>query len=348
MRERMLALLQGRQHDRVPFVIYDKVLPVNEVHAWLGRGRIGVYCWSAIHRVEHPHCEFETEEYCIGDTRWERTTLHTPAGSLWQERAFEPTYNTGSIRKHYVQDPHDYQVLWCYLEDCVLLPDYDRYYRAEAALGDTGLPLPAVERTPYQQLWVQWTGLQALAYHLADYPELVAHTMEMLEQRNRCIFEIAYHSPALLIDVPDNITASSIGPSRFRDYCVPQYNKLAEMLAERDAFVVVHMDGDLKALAPAIAGLKVRGIDSFTPAPDTDTTVAEAVSLWPNMCLLLNFPSSLHLSPALDVSAAAEAILAAAGHTGRLQIQISENVPYSVWRTSLPAIADAIGAFGRP
>jgi hypothetical protein len=31
-----------------------------------------------------------------------------------------------------------------------------------------------------------------------------------------------------------------------------------------------------------------------------------------------------------------------------LQIQVSENVPYAVWRTSLRAIVDAIDAFGAP
>jgi hypothetical protein len=66
------------------------------------------------------------------------------------------------------------------------------------------------------------------------------------------------------------------------------------------------------------------------------------------MRLWINFPSSVHLCPYEDVRAQAEAILAAGGHTGRLQIQISENVPHGVWHTSLAAIADAIDAFGRP
>jgi hypothetical protein len=66
------------------------------------------------------------------------------------------------------------------------------------------------------------------------------------------------------------------------------------------------------------------------------------------MRLFVNFPSSVHLRPLDQVRAEAESILAAAGHTGRLQIQISENVPHSVWRTSLPAIADAIDGFGKP
>ena len=70
--------------------------------------------------------------------------------------------------------------------------------------------------------------------------------------------------------------------------------------------------------------------------------------MWPDKRLFINFPSSVHLRPAEQVRAEAETILAAAGHTGRLQIQLSENVPLGVWRTSLPAIDAAIDAFGRP
>jgi hypothetical protein len=48
------------------------------------------------------------------------------------------------------------------------------------------------------------------------------------------------------------------------------------------------------------------------------------------------------------VRTVADDILSTAGHTGRLQIQISENVPLDVWRTTLPIIADAIEDFGSP
>ena len=37
-----------------------------------------------------------------------------------------------------------------------------------------------------------------------------------------------------------------------------------------------------------------------------------------------------------------------AGRTRRLQIQISENVPSGVWRTSYPQIVKAIHNFGKP
>jgi len=37
-----------------------------------------------------------------------------------------------------------------------------------------------------------------------------------------------------------------------------------------------------------------------------------------------------------------------AGYSGRLQIQVSENVPLDVWQTSFPIIIEAIEAFGAP
>jgi len=344
----MLALVQGRELDRVPFVVYEGMFPVEEVYAHLGRERVGHLRWSAIHHTEHPHCHFEDETYYVGETRWQRTTLHTPAGKIYEERAFESGYGSSSIRKHYVQEPEDYDVLWAFLEDSVILPDYKRYEKDAAELGEDGLPLVAIERTPYQQLWVQWVGIDALSFHLADVPDRVQRTIEMLTARTRVFFDLAYHSPAPFIDFPDNITAPTIGLSRFQTYNVPLYNELAERLAERDALVFVHMDGDLKPLWQAIAESKVGGIDSLAPTPDNDTSVAQAVKMWPEKRLWVNFPSSVHLRGYDQVRAEAETILAAAGHSGRLQIQISENVPLGVWRESLPAIVDAIDAFGKP
>jgi len=348
-RERILALLQGRELDRVPFITYDFEPPaIADVLATVGPERIGLLRWSAIHRVEHPHCRFHTEVFYRGEAKWERTTLYTPAGSVYEERAYEPGYGSKAIRKHYIQEASDYEVLWAYLEDCVILEDYDRYRSDAAALGDQGLPLTAVERTPYQQLWVEWVGLDLLPYHFADLPEQVEHTIGLLRGRARRIFELAVRSPAPFIDFPDNITAPAIGPRRFREYCVPLYNELADMLAETGRPVFVHMDGDLKPLWGDIATSRVGGIDSLSPPPDNDTSVADAVRMWPSMRLWVNFPSSVHVQPYERVRAVAEELLVQGGHTGRLQIQISENVPLDVWPVSFVAIADAVDAFGRP
>jgi len=345
MRERLLAVIHGKPLDRVPLIMYEGVIPTDQAWQLLGRERLGFLRWSAVHRVDTPHCRFETIEKRVNGQRQQRIVLHTPKGDLYEERTFEPVYNSSSIHKHFVEEPEDYDKLWAYLEDGIVAPDYERYLKDASDLGDDGLPLTAVERSPYQQLWIQWVGLSTLGYHFADIPERVEHTMALLRARALQIFEIVRHSPTELIDFPDNITAPPLGPRRFAEYCVPQYNLLAEMLEGKGVPVFVHMDGDLKPFWEMIAASRVDGLDSFAPAPDNDTTVAQAISMWPEKRLFVNFPSSVHLRPYEQVRAEAEAILEAGGHTGRLEIQISENVPPFAWPTSLPAIADAIDAF---
>ena len=108
------------------------------------------------------------------------------------------------------------------------------------------------------------------------------------------------------------------------------------------------MDGMLKPLWKEITASRVGGLDSFTPTPDCDTTVAEAANMWPDKRLWVNFPGSTHLAEPDVIRATAEEILAAAGHSGRLQIQISENVPLDRWPVSYPIIAEAIESFGAP
>ncbi len=347
MRERILAVVHGRELDQVPFVIYEGMLPTDEVDRVLGSGRIGLMRWSEVHKVITPHCRFQTDEYWVGKDRWQRITLHTPIGSVYEERQFEPIFDSSSIRKHFIQERHDYDVFWYYLQDSSIIADYGRYWQDQAELGERGVPLVAVERTPYQNMWIIWVGLDNLSYHLSDFPDCVEKTMAMLENRERKIFEIVQGSPVEFIDFPDNITAQAIGPARFRRHCTALYDELADMLGEKVP-VFVHMDGNLKPLWQAISESKVKGLDSFTPAPDNDTQVSDAVSLWPEMRLFVNFPSSLHLCPYDEVRAEAEKILTVAGHNGHLQMQISENVPLDRWQTSFPAIADAIQAFGKP
>jgi hypothetical protein len=104
----------------------------------------------------------------------------------------------------------------------------------------------------------------------------------------------------------------------------------------------VHMDGDLKALWDQIGTCGINCIDSFSPAPENDTTVAEGLAMWPGMHLLLNFPSSVHLADPAEIYRTAREILAQGGKPGRIWIQISENVPPGRWKVSYSEIFRAI------
>jgi hypothetical protein len=353
MRQRMLALIQGRDLDRVPFVQYSGLAAGDdEVRALLGPGRIGVLEWQSPFREQTPHCHVESEAITIDDRPARRATMHTPEGAL------EATWVRGLFaevtHEHFIREPEDYRVLLCYLRDVEIQPDPESWREVYDRLGEDGLPHTSVARTPWQQLWVRWVSLESLALHAVDEPELMEEVFAALEavqeQAFKVVADLARELPIPYVVFPDNITAPMIGPGYFRRFCLPAYQRLADLLAEtgRDVPVGVHMDGDLKPLAADIAASSVRLLDSFSPPPDNDTSAAEAVQQWPDMRLGLNFPSSVHLQPPEQVRAMIETILGEAGHSGRLQVQISENLPPDRWRVTYPILADAIEGFGRP
>ena len=358
MRERMLALAQGREHDRVPFAQYSFLAaPDDEIWEAIGRDNMGLLQWTNVHRLQTPNCYFDTEDVVLDGKKGFCSTLHTPEGDLREHRLIEPTYGTSAVAAHYVKSPEDYGALMAYFRDMQVHKDIDGYRQVVRSLGSDGLPHTAVERTPFQQLWVQWVNLQDLCVHLVECEQLMEEVFALMTDVQRRVFEVTCQAVAELadtdaavpyIDVPDNITAPAIGRTYFQKYCVPAYDELAGMLDEtgQDVPVFVHMDGDLKPLREAIAESRVRGLDSMSPPPDNDTSVADALAQWPDMRVCVNFPSSVHLAPPEKVYARTMEILEQGGRSGRLQIQISENVPPGVWARSFPQIVQAINDFG--
>lgn len=347
MRERMLALVQGRRHDRVPFVQYDNIAaPNEEVWSLVGRENMGVLKWASLYRFEHPECTLEGVDSERDGFRVRTTTITTPEGTLTEEKLFEPVYNSASIRKHFVSEPNDFRVLADYLGRTRVVSHTEGYAKILNDLGDDGLPVVRVERTPFQQMWVQWASLGDFCVGLAENADGVEECLRLLAGIERNVFQIIWDAagelPVPLVDVPDNITAPAIGPGFFREYCLPFYQELSAMMAERGAPVFVHMDGDLRPLWQLIGESGIRGLDSMSPPPDNDTSVADALRLWPDMRLWVNFPSSVHLAQPEVVYETAVRLIEEAGDSGRLQIQISENVPREVWRTSYPQIVRAI------
>ena len=56
------------------------------------------------------------------------------------------------------------------------------------------------------------------------------------------------------------------------------------------------MDGRLKTLAESIAKTKLDVIEAFTPPPMGDLPAGQALSLWKDKALWINYPMSVYLS----------------------------------------------------
>ena len=250
MRERMLATLRGEAHDRVPFVQYSGLsAPDREVWDLVGRENMGILRWSRVCKTERPNCRTETMPFERNGRRGEVNRLITPAGVLEQEKVFDPALGSAATRKHFITEPEHYRVFLAYLRDTIIVDDYETFHNDDRLTGDDGLPLVATERTPFQQLWIRWVSLEDLCVHMIEHADLLNDVLAELARIERALSEAIVRAarvlPVRFVDFPDNITAPAIGPRYFREWCVPFYDELADMLTEFDIPVFVHMDGDL-------------------------------------------------------------------------------------------------------
>lgn len=92
--------------------------------------------------------------------------------------------------------------------------------------------------------------------------------------------------------------------------------------------------GPCGPIADLVAGSAIDVIDAFTPAPDTDMSVAEARRAWPDKVLWVNFPSSQHLAGSEVIYNSTRKIIREIGGKDKLLIGITEDVPPERWQAS--------------
>jgi len=117
----------------------------------------------------------------------------------------------------------------------------------------------------------------------------------------------------------------------------------AEIMHRRGKLIGCHFDGQCGSIRAAIAETPLDYIEAFTPAPDTDMTLAEARAAWPGKVLWINFPSSLHLRSDADVEAATVGLLGELGNDpDGFIMEVTEDVPEGRWRDSFRAIMNGL------
>lgn len=348
-RERMQAIVDGKPVDRMPFVSgNDNAAPNQVIWDALGRDSMGLLRGTYVHKVVTEGCRIVTEEpYFHHGKDGLKRTLHTPWGDLTEIHLKQHDLNTYAYVKHYVKDRKDLEILYRYLQASRCIP-YPKYLEDNlTSCGDDGIVSVCMERTPYQQMWIIWSNLMDMSYLLDDEEDLMEACFDemgrLLRQQADIVVQVAKTLPVSLVEFPENLTAPCLGKERFERYCVPFYREIKEKLGE-GYLIGVHADGDTRSLADNILRSGLDFLESFTPSPDNDMPIEEAVRVWPDMALFINFTSSVHLSDPDTIYRTAKHIMEVT--RGRKHwIQITESVPPERWRVSFPAILQAVKEF---
>ncbi len=336
--DRVEAVLRGERVRPVPFTIYECMIPQCRAEREMrNRGMCIVERTIPVFTSIRPNVKTTQETFQQDGKRMVRTRHETPHGVL--ETLDEPIGFTSWHHQRMFKTPDDYRALEFYIRDEHVEADYSAFLQAQRHAGGDLILRAAFGLEPLQSLMSgPLMAMEDFCIQWMDHRDDILRLYEALVEKRRATYVIVAKSPAQHANYGGNVVPQIIGKESFREYYLPHYNEAAEVMHAHGKLVGCHFDGDNRLISDAIADTDLDYIEAFTPAPDTDMSLAEARAAWPNKILWLNFPSSIHLKTDEEVEQATVDLLGEVDSTDGVIMGITEDMPPDRWRDSCRAI----------
>ena len=350
-KERVEALLLGRGADHVPFTVDTLMLPRCETERRLRNDGMCIVKYPDVFKTESPDVKETTSYYREDGTCKVRRDIETPYGNLFSiSRIVDIDTTTGTTtwdEEKIFHGPEDYKAIEFMVRNRVHTPDYEPALKAQRMAGDDIILRAFIGYEPLQEIIIPIMGFERFSYEWADNRDEVLKLYEALVEDRRKLYPIVAQSPVLHANYGANVSSDVMSPANFERYILPHYQECAEVMHRHGKLLGAHMDANIGGLASLIAQSDLDFIEAFTPYPDTDMTVGEALDIWPDKVLWINFPSSVHLQGPEGIEKAMLDILEQAKPGNRLLVGITEDVPDNRWQESFQVISRVLNTAGR-
>ncbi len=283
-RSRILRLLGGGQPDRVPWF--------GDLDYWagalIGRGErpegfkesaayidwhrsLGVGFYLQGYFPFRPLYDFEEKLWRDGHRRYRE--LVTPLGNLRECWEYLPESFAEAPIEHLVKSEEDLPALrWAYAHTH-WEADYAFGRRRLNDIGDQGILLCYLPKSPFMHLVALEAGIAAVTYAEAADPEGFAETLAVMKESFAAAAQLAIDSPAEVLMIPENLSAEMIGPRFFEKYMRSYQEEWTAKIAAAGKHSFIHMDGTLKGLLREEASVGFTVIEAMTPAPVGDLAI---------------------------------------------------------------------------
>lgn len=338
--ERIEAFWAGEKPDRIPYTIYW----------WEWRNFADDPAWQPMYkdglRVTYDvscigsrtkNMDYSEQSYEQDGKQVLRKTMKTPVGEI------QSIAEDGWTQQYWIKTAEDYKVMKYIAENTEIYPDYEQFLKTQKESPEHFLiRMDFGARTPMQTILVDFLGLENFALHLLDFENELMELYEALLKVFKKRVEIAAEGPGRYVEVLENFTAETMGPARFARFHVPVYKELYPILQSAGKIVGNHFDGRLAICKDLIAESPIDLIESLTPPPEGDMTLAEARAAWPEKLFWSNINvSTYQLEPKKLKETIFEAIKQAAPDGRRLAFEVSEAISEN-WRQSMPVVLEAL------
>ncbi len=330
IRERIDAFWSGERPDRIPFTIYQ-----NEWRHWaddpawpsLFRAGLGISWPIASFRSVLRDAELREETYLENGRPMLRQAYQTPLGDI------SATWLVGDHSddwpvKYWLESAQDYRVMTFLVEHTAIEPDYAQYNQVAESLPEYCVPHASVGNSPMLKMMLDLTGMENFIIHLYEENEAVMGLYAALCKQFKRICEIVAGGPGRYVANPESFSAETFGPRRFKQWILPVYEENFPQLRSAGKIIGSHFDGKTAVCKEMIRGAPIDLIESLTPPPEGDQSLAEARQAWPDKLFWCNINVSAYGLPARELADYVLELSAQAAPDGRrLAFEISEHSP---------------------
>ncbi len=295
-RERMLAILEGKPPDRIPWVPRLQLwynarqsegnmperyrgLSLREIERRLGMGtpaRAGKVFNIRLVGVEK-HETVKGGEVC--------TEYRTPIGCVTEVRTrsdpLAPYVESGLLLECPIKRAEDYPVMEYVVEHTYYEPAYEAYLAYEWEVGEDGYPQVGVGDCPFHHFLLNLVGYNSAYFHLVDYLPQVEHLLSVMEgvEMER-LWPVVLESPARLLRHGQHFDSQMTPPHLFARYIKSYYQKISPALHARGKVLAYHADDDSQAILSLIKESGFDMADCLATAPMVTLTLQEARRAW--------------------------------------------------------------------
>jgi hypothetical protein len=361
-RERLLCVLRGERPDRVPwFGDLDYWATAREARGetsagwkrerayldWHRELGVGFYLQGYFpFREVHDGCR--VTERREGDLRIRR--IETPRGSLEERWRYLPVSFSEAPVEHLVKSARDLPALRSFYEGTRYEPDYDHALTRAGQVGELGIVLIYLPRSPFMHLVAVDAGIDAVVGCSVDAPRELELTLAAMERAHDAAAALAVSCPADAAMIPENLSSEVVGKAFFRRHVEGYQRRWVERIRLAGKSSFVHMDGSLRGLLAEIAGVGFDVLEALTPAPVGDLPV-DAWATWagPSKSVFWGgIPGSYFTAhvPEVEFVRHVREVLATMGSAPRYVLGVADQVPPDALPGRVAAVRDLVERHG--
>ena len=197
--------------------------------------------------------------------------VDTPVGSLRSGWRYTPqSPNIAFPTEHMLKTLDDVKTFTYILEKTRVDSLYGELEAVKAAIGDVGVVDGYGHCTPAQDLIMFTAGLENFLFLLQDHPREIEALLELMQDIRLREYRALAESPADVVTTYENTSTTLLSPAYMARYEFPALQEYSDILHAAGKIHLVHMCGEIANAIDLIAAASFDGVVDIAPPPTGD------------------------------------------------------------------------------